>query len=60
MDMNGFLESIGTMAELQKAMYDANIRAGFTQEQSMELTKAFMGNLTAGSLFLMGEEDKYK
>jgi len=39
------IKTVGIMSELLKVFYDENIRCGFDENQSLELTKTFMGGL---------------
>lgn len=39
-DLPFILENMGMLAEIKKAAYEANIEAGFTPEQSLELCKS--------------------
>lgn len=39
--INGVLNAIGSMAEINYVYYQANLKAGFNQNEAFELTQSF-------------------
>lgn len=44
--INGVLNAIGSMAEINFVYYQANLKAGFSQNEAFELTRSFAREIT--------------
>lgn len=59
-EFNRFFESLGVLAESSYAQYQAFHKAGFSEEQALELTKTIMQTILLKTLHDTHNEDTYE
>lgn len=59
-EFNKFFESLGVLAESSYAQFQAFHKAGFSEEQALELTKTIMQTLLLKTLHDPHKDDNYE